>query len=30
MKITVQDYRRTQTKHSKAKKGAWMDKTGED
>ena len=31
MKITVQNYRRTQTKHRKAKKGhGWTLKTGED
>ena len=30
MKITVQDYRRTQTKTQERQEGAWMDKTGED
>ena len=29
MKITVQDYRRTQ-KTQEGQEGTWMDKTGED
>ena len=30
MQITVQNYRRTQTKTKESQEGAWMDKTGED